>query len=178
MIGAAPDFALTSQDNRPVTLADYRGKVVAVTFIYASCTDTCPILTALMVKVQQDLGSAFGSKIDFVSITVDPERDTPEALRQYADNFGADLRGWAFLTGDPSAVLDVSIATGCLRERLRRATSTTPSSPADRCWWHHACAVRGYGSIRRNFDTICSVLPTSRAENLPGHYAAGMVAPL
>ena len=100
MIGPAPDFALTSQDNKPVTLADYRGKVVAVTFIYASCTDTCPILTALMVKVQQDLGPAFGSKIAFVSITVDPERDTPEALKQYADNFGADLRGWAFLTGD------------------------------------------------------------------------------
>ena len=53
------------------------------------------------------MGSAFGSKITFVSITVDPERDTPEALKQYADNFGADLRGWAFLTGDPSKVVDV-----------------------------------------------------------------------
>lgn len=91
-----------------MNLADYRGKVVAVTFIYASCTDTCPILTALMVKVQQDLGSAFGSKIDFISITVDPERGTPDVLRQYAENFDLDLSGWAFLTGSPAAIHDVT----------------------------------------------------------------------
>jgi len=108
VIGPAPDFALTSQDNKPVTLADYQGKVVAVTFIYATCTDTCPILTALLVKVQQDLGSAFGSKIAFVSISVDPERDTPDVLREYAKNFDADLSGWAFLTGSPSAIRDVT----------------------------------------------------------------------
>ena len=107
VIGAAPDFVLTSQDNRPVALADYRGKVIAVTFIYTSCADTCPLLTAFMVHVQEELGSAFGKKIDFVSITVDPERDTPEILRQYAENFDADLAGWAFLTGEPAVVRDV-----------------------------------------------------------------------
>jgi protein SCO1/2 len=81
-----------------------RGKVVAVTFIYTSCTDTCPVLTALMALVQDKLGQDFGEKIAFVSITVDPERDTPEVLKQYADTFGADLKGWAFLTGDPAAI--------------------------------------------------------------------------
>ncbi|ESZ20900.1 hypothetical protein X737_08855 [Mesorhizobium sp. L48C026A00] len=75
--------------------------------MFASCTDTCPILTALMVRVQDELGSAFGNKIAFVSITVDPERDTPEVLRQYAENFGADLKGWAFLTGEPAAIREV-----------------------------------------------------------------------
>jgi protein SCO1 len=107
VLGPAPDFVLTSQDNRPVALADYRSRVVAVTFIFASCTDTCPILTALMVRVQDELGSAFGNKIAFVSITVDPERDTPEVLRQYAENFGADLKGWAFLTGESAAIREV-----------------------------------------------------------------------
>ena len=103
-IAPAPAFALTSQDGTPVALADFRGKVVAVTFIYTSCMDTCPVLTALMAYVQDKLGPDFGKRIAFVSITVDPERDTPEVLKRYAETFGADLNGWAFLTGDPAAI--------------------------------------------------------------------------
>jgi protein SCO1 len=106
-IAPAPAFALTSQDGTRVSLADFRGKIVAVTFIYTSCTDTCPVLTALMAHVQDKLGHDFGERIAFVSITVDPERDTPEVLKQYADTFGADLKGWAFLTGNPAAIRDV-----------------------------------------------------------------------
>jgi protein SCO1 len=107
-IAPAPGFALISQDGTPVALADLRGKVVAVTFIYTSCTDTCPMLTALMAHVQDQLGQDFGESIAFVSITVDPERDTPEVLKQYADTFGADLKGWTFLTGAPAAIRDVT----------------------------------------------------------------------
>ena len=59
------------------------------------------MLTANMAHVQDKLGSAFGSKIAFVSITVDPERDTPEVLEAIRANFDANLAGWAFLTGDP-----------------------------------------------------------------------------
>ena len=106
-IAPAPGFALTSQDGMPVALADFRGKVVAVTFIYASCMDTCPVLTALMAYVQDKLGPDFGKRITFVSITVDPERDTPEVLKRYAETFGADLKGWAFLTGAPDAIRGV-----------------------------------------------------------------------
>ena len=71
-IGPAPDFSLTSQDGATVSLDDYRGKVVAVTFIFTSCVDTCPLLTAKMAQVQDALGDGFGRKIAFVSITVDP----------------------------------------------------------------------------------------------------------
>src|SRR4029450_13407074 len=106
-IAPAPAFALTSQDGTRVSLADLRGKVVAVTFIYTSCIDTCPVLTALMAHVQDKLGQDFGERVAFVSITVDPERDTPEVLERYADTFGADLKGWAFLTGDPAAIRDM-----------------------------------------------------------------------
>jgi len=111
-IGPAPDFALTSQDGARVTLSDFRGKVVAVTFIFTSCTDTCPLLTAKMAGVQDELGPAFGAKIAFVSITVDPERDTPEVLKQYAQNFGANPAGWVFLTGDLAAIRDVERSYG------------------------------------------------------------------
>jgi protein SCO1/2 len=107
-IAPAPEFALTSQDGAEVKLADFRGKVVAVTFIFTMCTLTCPVLTPMMSFVQDRLGRDFGEKIAFVSITVDPERDTPEVLKEYAQAFGANLAGWAFLTGAPAAIRDVT----------------------------------------------------------------------
>ena len=76
-IAPAPDFMLTSQDGAQVTLTDFRGKVVAVAFIYTSCTSTCPVLTPMMSFVQDQLGRDFGRNIVFVSITVDPEHDLP-----------------------------------------------------------------------------------------------------
>lgn len=100
-IGPAPDFALTAQDGTRVTLADLRGKVAAVTFIYASCADTCPLLTAKLVGIQKRLPAA---RVRFVAITVDPERDTPEVLRQYAAVHGARGEAWAFLTGNADEV--------------------------------------------------------------------------
>jgi protein SCO1/2 len=106
-IGPAPDFTLTSQDGAHVSLRDFRGKVVAVAFIFASCSTVCPILTNTMAHVQDKLGPAFGPRVAFVSITVDPEHDTPDVLKQYAQNFDANLNGWAFLTGDPAVVHEV-----------------------------------------------------------------------
>ncbi|MER8751628.1 SCO family protein [Mesorhizobium sp. M1050] len=117
MMGAAPDFTLISQDHKPVSLHDFRGKVVAVAFIYTYCTDVCPMLTAHMASVQEKLGSTFGSKIAFVSITVDPERDTPDVLKEYAQNFGADLKGWSFLTGDPAIVHEVGRKYGVIAKK-------------------------------------------------------------
>jgi protein SCO1 len=107
-IGAAPDFTLTTQDGAPLSLGELRGKVVALTFIYTSCTDSCSLLTAYMAGLQRPLGQDFGSNVYFLSVTVDPERDTPEALRRYAAGFGADPAGWAFLTGTPALVREVA----------------------------------------------------------------------
>jgi protein SCO1 len=108
VIGPAPPFALTSQDGMPVALADFRGKVVALTFIYTACPDICPLVTQKMVQVQDELGAEFGAKVAFVSITLDPERDTPEVLKDYAQFWGAKPDGWIFLTGSPEAVRDVT----------------------------------------------------------------------
>jgi protein SCO1/2 len=108
VIGTAPPFTLTSQDSKPVALADFRGKVVALSFIYTGCPDICPMLTQKMVDAQDALGADFGTKIGFVSITLDPERDTPEVLKDYAQFWGAKPEGWTFLTGSPEAVRDVT----------------------------------------------------------------------
>jgi protein SCO1/2 len=119
-IGPAPGFTLTRQDGARVSLADLRGKVVAVTFIYASCADTCPLLTAKMAGLQSRLGTDFGSRVRFVSITVDPERDTPAVLEQYAEAHGADRDGWAFLTGTPEEIREVARRYGVVYRKTAR----------------------------------------------------------
>jgi len=84
-IGPAPDFTLTTTDGGRLSLSDLRGKIVAVTFIYATCTDTCPLLTAKMAGMQKRLGPDFGPRVRFLSITVDPEeflRDVWSLLRE------------------------------------------------------------------------------------------------
>jgi len=108
VIGPAPPFTLTSQDGKSVALADLRGKVLAVTFIYTGCPDICPMVTQKMVDVQNALGAEFGAKIAFVSITLDPEHDTPAVLKDYAKSWGAKPNGWMFLTGSLAAVRDVT----------------------------------------------------------------------
>jgi protein SCO1 len=106
-IGPAPDFALTPQDGARIGLADLRGKVVVVTFIYTTCADTCPLLTAKLVGIQRQLDTD-GARVRFVAITVDPEKDTPAALRRYAEGHGAKAPGWIFLTGTKGEIGEVA----------------------------------------------------------------------
>jgi protein SCO1/2 len=106
-IAPAPGFTLTSQDGAQISLANLRGKVVAVTFIFTRCSATCPVLTPMMSLVQDRLGRDFGTKIAFASITVDPEHDTPEMLKLYAQTYGADVVGWSFLTGPTPVIAEL-----------------------------------------------------------------------
>jgi protein SCO1/2 len=106
-IGPAPDFTLTLQDGARVGMVDLRGKVVVVTFIYTTCADTCPLLTSKLVGIQRQLG-ADGARVRFVAITVDPKKDTPAALRRYAEGHGAKAPGWIFLTGTEGEIGEVA----------------------------------------------------------------------
>ncbi len=119
-IGPAPELSLTTQDGQRLSLQELRGKVVAVTFIYASCADTCPLLTAKMAGLQAALGADFGLKVFFLSITVDPERDTPVVLQRYAQAHGANLAGWAFLTGTPPEIRQVARRYGVYYKKTPR----------------------------------------------------------
>ena len=103
----APDFALTDQEGAPVSLASLRGQVLLLDFVYTHCPGPCPILTGTHVAVQRALPPALVERVRFVSISLDPARDTPQALRAYATARGADLAHWSFLSGEPDAVADV-----------------------------------------------------------------------
>ena len=119
-IGPALGFTLTTQDERRLSLADLRGKVVVLTFIYTACADTCPLLTAKMAALQGRLGADFGARVFFVSVTVDPERDTPAVLKNYGVAHGARFDGWAFLTGRPAAIQDVTRRYGVFAKKTAR----------------------------------------------------------
>jgi protein SCO1/2 len=100
----APGFELTDQDGRTVSLATLRGAPVLLDFVYTSCPGPCPILTAKHVSLQRRLSAELRARAHFVSISIDPERDTQEALRSYAQAHGADLASWSFLTGTSEQV--------------------------------------------------------------------------
>src|SRR5689334_1479924 len=119
-IGPAPGFTLTAQNGEPLSLRDLRGKVVVVTFIYTSCTDTCPMLTAKLAAIKRKLDGDGKSDPFFVAITVDPERDTPEVLRAYAEAHDAQPPGWAFLTGTADQIRDVTQGYGVYHKKQER----------------------------------------------------------
>jgi protein SCO1/2 len=103
VIRPAPDFSLLDPEGRVVRLSDMRGRVVLLAFIYASCPDACPLLTQRMAVLQGRLRRAglFPRRAVFLSVTVDPARDTPAVLARYAAGFGADPAGWWFLREVP-----------------------------------------------------------------------------
>jgi protein SCO1 len=101
--GSIPDFSLTDRSGSSVTLADLRGKIWIADFIYTTCTDTCPLQTAMMAKLQEEYSAK--PDVHLVSFTVDPERDTPQALKLYAERYRADSQRWYFLTGQRDRIL-------------------------------------------------------------------------
>jgi protein SCO1/2 len=116
-VGPAADFELIAQSGERFSIKDVRGKVVAVGFTYTSCIDTCPLLTAKMVSVQNKLGSKFGTEVYFVTVSMDPEVDRPEVLKSYAQALGSDLRGWAFVTGTEDEIQQVARDYGVFRKK-------------------------------------------------------------
>jgi len=100
--GEVPDFSLTERSGQSVRRADLLGTVWIANFIYTQCRETCPIQTARLATLQQEF--AREPDLRLVSITVDPERDTPAALSAYAEKYGADPVRWLFLTGPKRAI--------------------------------------------------------------------------
>lgn len=97
-----PDLALTSETGDAVRFADLRGKVLAIDFIYSRCPlpDVCPRLSANFAAIQKRLAAYIPNDLVLLTITVDPDYDTPPILAEYARRWGAKSPGWRFLTGN------------------------------------------------------------------------------
>jgi len=115
VIQPAPDFALTTQAGKPFARADLRGKVALVSFVFTTCSGTCPATTSRMVSVQQELarrGLLKDGKVQLLSITLDPARDTPAKLRDYVQLYDIDTASWSLLTGPVADVTKTCTAWG------------------------------------------------------------------
>ena len=101
-----PSFSLTDQMGETLNKEALQGRVVLANFIFTNCTAFCPTLTPRMGQIQANLEDSglLGKDVLLLSFTVDPEHDTPEILRSYAERHGANYDGWRFLTGPPETI--------------------------------------------------------------------------
>ena len=100
-----PSFQLTNQNGQPFGSAQLIGKIWIADFIFTSCPGPCPMISSRMSELQKPLQK---TDVHLVSFTVDPEKDTPEILRGYAEKLHAQTARWDFLTGSKSAIYDLS----------------------------------------------------------------------
>ena len=105
-IGPAPAFKLTDQNKKSISNADYSGKVYVIEFFFATCPSICPIMNRHMIEIQNKF---FGNpNFGQASITIDPEKDTPEALKEHAQLLGVKSSSWHFLTGNKQYIYDIA----------------------------------------------------------------------
>jgi protein SCO1/2 len=124
-----PNVPLVTQDGKVVRLYDdlLEGKIVAVSLFYTRCKYGCPLETARLAQVQRLLADRVGKDIQFYSISIEPERDTPEVLKAYARKYGAGP-GWTFLTGKPDDIRAVAQKLG-LKARAPNPADQDGHSP-------------------------------------------------
>ncbi len=97
-IGPAPSFELTEQNGKAITDKDYKGKVYVVEFFFSTCPTICPVMNQNMLKLQKQF---YGNpKFGIASITINPDYDTPQVLKEHAEQLGVKHYNWHFLTGD------------------------------------------------------------------------------
>ena len=121
----APDFTLSDLDGKSVAYSGIPGDVHMIEFIFTSCPDICPTTTYNLVQIQEQLKkqSLFGSnKVNFLAITFDPTKDTPEVLKKYANKLGMDLSGWTLLRGEEAETINLAKKFGITISKMPDGT--------------------------------------------------------
>lgn len=151
VLATVPSFRLTDEHERPFTERDLREKVSIVGFFFSSCTTVCPMISGRMGVVQHRVRQLLG-RVQLVSISVDPERDTPERLREYAASFHAREGVWRFVTGEQREIERVVV------RGFRSAMGSAPPAHAghvdafDIVHGGHLVLVDPRGRIRGYYD--------------------------
>ncbi len=114
------DFSLRDQSGKNFSFRGLRGKPVVLTFVYTTCPDLCPLITSSLLRVQKGLRANERNSVFLVSITVDPEIDSPQVLKSYAERYGIDFSNWSFLTGEEKELSTVWKAFGVKVQRKAR----------------------------------------------------------
>ena len=105
-IGPAPKFELINQEGKKIGNEDYKGKVYVLEFFFSTCPSICPKMNLSMLEIEKTF---FGNpNFGIVSITIDPEKDTPAVLKAHRELLGVKSSNWNFLTGDKKYIIDLS----------------------------------------------------------------------
>ncbi|MBY8962806.1 SCO family protein [Flavobacterium coralii] len=105
-IGPVPSFELTNQNGKTITDEDYLGKVYVVEFFFSTCPTICPKMNQNMLKLQQEF---YGNpEFGIASVTINPQYDTPQVLKEHAEHLGVKHYNWHFLTGDQEYILNLA----------------------------------------------------------------------
>ncbi len=119
VIMRVPDMPLVDQDGRAFSLGQTRGKIAALALIYTHCPDVCPLTTSRMKTLQERIKAAgLDDQVLLVSVTIDPERDTPAVLKQFAEVRKVDLENWVYVTGEPERIQQLVDQLKVYRERV------------------------------------------------------------
>lgn len=153
----APAFNLTDQDGRPLTSETLRGQFVLFTFMYTHCPTPCYNINETMQEVQDRLNEVQldGIPVSFVTISIDPERDTPEVLNAYATSFGADLNQWKFATTTNKSMLKTIIGSGFETYYEEKGDGSFTFDPA-------FVLVDGWGIVRAEYRYTTEVSHADR----------------
>jgi protein SCO1/2 len=138
---AAPAFALVDQNEKTVSDKDLRGHPYIASFVFTHCAGPCPLVTSHIAELQKAIRD---SEVHFVSFSVDPEHDTPAALKEYAGRFGADSARWHLLTGKPK---DVYAVVEGMNMALQPATEKEPIIHSTKL-----LLIDGTGQVRGIYD--------------------------
>ena len=141
--GTVPPFQLTNQDNEPFGSDQLKGKIWIVDFIFSTCPGPCPMMSSRMSDLQKPLEK---TDVHLVSVSVDPEKDTPEVLRGYAQKLNAQEGRWEFLTGPKAAIYDLS------RQGFKLPVSEDSDTPGVPAHSTRAVLVDRRGAIRGYYD--------------------------
>lgn len=144
-LGTAPKFELVNQDAQPFGSEQLAGKIWIADFIFTTCPGPCPIISTRMSELQKPLEK---TDIHLVSFTVDPEKDTPEVLREYAGKVHAQPKRWDFLTGPREAIHSVS------RDGFKLGLSDGAEEDGGPTHTTRFVLVDRHGTIRGYYDAL------------------------
>ncbi len=154
-LGKVPAFSLIDQEGHPFDSSELAGKTWVVDFVFTSCPEACPKLSAEMARLQtwlQNRGK--DAEIHLLSITVDPEHDTPERLKAYAAGFHADPHLWKFVTGSSKQIEDAVV--GGFKISVTKEKDDTPTGFSI-LHGTHFILIDGAGAIRGFYDASDSL---------------------
>jgi protein SCO1 len=147
-----PEFKLTERSGKPVTRDDLKGKVWVASFVFARCSGPCPQVSRTMAQLQKELKLTETPDLRLVTFTIDPDRDTPAELKDYAKNFSADPDRWLFLTGKEEDIHQLLIKG--FKAAVVRTESPNPGEEFDHST--RLAVVDKKGIIRAYFDGLRS----------------------